>query len=89
MYPANNSPLGRPRKDLEAMLFPLVRRAVRDRTGPTALVVWVQRNLAALGERSQPDSERAAGGLTCLLCDLLLQRTRPVDSRRGETLCGL
>ena len=88
MYFLDDLAVGRAREDLEAMLFPLVRRALRDRTGPTALVSWVQRSVAALGERSLPDSDRAAGGLTRLLCELLVRRMSPVDSRRGETVCG-
>jgi hypothetical protein len=71
------------------MLFPLVRRALRDRTGPTALVAWVQRSLVVMEDRSLPDSDSAAGGLTRLLCDLLLRRSNAGDPRRAETVCGL
>jgi hypothetical protein len=74
------------RENLEARLLPLVRRALRNRTGLPALVGWVQRSLAVLDVSPPPDPEQAARGLTRLLCNVLLQQ--PGIRSGAETVCG-
>jgi hypothetical protein len=92
MHPADRFPRWtagpgeRTRANLEARLLPLVRRALRTRTGLPALVGWVDRSLAVLEAVPPPDPDRAARGLTRLLCDVLMQ---PPGPRPGaETVCG-
>jgi hypothetical protein len=76
------------RESLEARLLPLVRRALRSRTGLPALVGWVHRNVAVLQDGPQPDPDRIARRLSRLLCDLLLHRDASGDHRNAETVCG-
>ncbi len=91
MHPADEFPClpigtGQPaRQNLEARLFPLVRRAVRSQTGLPALVKWVHQSLAVLESVPPPDPELAARGLTRMLCDVLLQQ--PVRTG-AETVYG-
>ncbi len=76
------------REELEARLLPLVRRALRNRTGLPALVRWVDRNLAALGGGPSPDPDRVASGLARMLSDLLLRQTGSRDRTAAETVAG-
>jgi hypothetical protein len=79
----------RAREELEAQVLPLVRRALRTRSGLPALVGWVQRSVAALETESQPDPDQLARSLARLLCDLLLRHEIPGQNSRGaETICG-
>jgi hypothetical protein len=95
MLPANDFPWklvgpGRPtRETLEARLLPLVRCALRNGTGLPALVGWVHRNLVALESGGlPPDPDRAAPGLTRLLCDVLLRQASSRHRHGAETVCG-
>jgi hypothetical protein len=76
------------RAGLEARLLPLVRRALRSRTGLPALVGWVHRSLDAFEGGLPPDPDQAALGLTRLLCDVLLRQGNPVDCSGMETVIG-
>jgi hypothetical protein len=76
------------RETLEARLLPLVRCALRNRTGLPALVGWVHRNLVALEGGPPPDPDRVAPGLTRLLCDVLLRQTSSGHRSGTETVCG-
>jgi hypothetical protein len=79
---------GRPgRADLEAMLLPLVRRALRTRTGLPALVGWVHRNLPSPAGAA-PDADRAAPGLARQLCEVLLRKEAARDRPCPDTVCG-
>jgi hypothetical protein len=90
LIPGGPTGPGRPaRENLEAWLLPLVRRAIRTGSGLPGLTSWVRQNLVALEGRTSPDPERAAPGLTRLLCDALLQRTDAADRPVTETVCGL
>ncbi len=88
MYRADDRTGSRDRKDLEALLLPLVHRALRRRTGPPALVVWVERSVAALAVESSHDSACLARTLTPLLCDLLLQQAKTGSPGTAETVRG-
>jgi hypothetical protein len=88
MHAADDLPGSQERADLEDLLLPLVRRALRRKNGPPALVVWVQRSLAALPETSPHDPDGAARKLTRLLCDFLLRQTKTDNPRVAETVCG-
>jgi hypothetical protein len=94
MPPADDLPrklagCGRPvRESMEVRLLPLVRHALRSRTGLPALVRWVHRSLAALEGGLPPDPDRTARGLTRLLCDVLLRQRSPADRQDGETVSG-
>jgi hypothetical protein len=76
------------RENLEAWLLPLVRRAIRSGSGLPGLTNWVQRSLAALEGGPPPDPDRAAPGLTRLLCDALLRQTGTGDRPLTETVFG-
>jgi hypothetical protein len=94
MRPADDFPRtltgpGRPaRANLEARLLPLVRRAIRSRTGLPALVRWVHRSLPALSGGLPDNSDQTARGLTRLLCDVLLRQADLRDRPGAETVCG-
>jgi hypothetical protein len=77
------------REDLEALLLPLVRHALRGRAGLPALADWVRRNLNAPGGGSPPDPERAAPRLARLLGETLLRRRAgAADGPGGDTVRG-
>jgi hypothetical protein len=90
LIPAGPSGPGRPaRENLEAWLLPLVRRAIRSRSGLPGLTNWVQQTLVALEGAPPPDAELAAPGLTRILCDTLLRQQDAADRPVTETVCGL
>jgi hypothetical protein len=73
---------------LEACLLPLVRRALRRRTGLPALVGWVERAIAVLGTGVSSDDDRTARGLACILSELLQRQAMSRRSSQTETVCG-
>jgi hypothetical protein len=79
-----------PREQLEAMLVPMIRCALRSGRGAPPLVQWVRRNLPAVAAMSPTgrgsDPEWVAPTMARLLSGRLLGRSRPDFTPAAETV---